>query len=69
MEPYRALDKFRLRQIGQQLVAELQTAKEQLRSASTEEEKRLRLESHVAALKRFSEFAAQGIVPKDLLPP
>jgi hypothetical protein len=69
MEPYRVLDKFRLREIEQQLVAELQTAKQQLRSASTKDEKRLGLESHLTALKRFSDFASLGIVPKDLLPP
>jgi hypothetical protein len=32
MEPYRALDKSRLREIEQQVVAELQTAKHQLQS-------------------------------------
>jgi hypothetical protein len=69
MEPYRALDRFRLREVQRQLAAELQTTSEKLRRASSEEEKRQALESHRQALQRFAEFAAKGIVPSDLLPP
>jgi hypothetical protein len=69
MEPYRALDKFRLREVQQQLAAELQISSEKLRRASTEEEKRQASESHRQALLRFADFAAKGIVPDDLLSP
>jgi hypothetical protein len=63
-----ALDRFRLRQIEQQLAAEIQAAKEKQRRASTEEEKVQASESHRLALQRFSDFVVKGIVPKDLSP-
>ena len=43
MTPNSALDKFRLRKIEQQLVAELHAARERTRLASTDEEKRCAL--------------------------
>jgi hypothetical protein len=68
MEPSRDLDKFRLREIEQRLAGELQSASEQLRLALTDEDKRQALEAHHRALQRFTNFAAKGIVPQDLLP-
>jgi hypothetical protein len=68
MEPSRAHDKFRLREIEQQLAAELQAANEKRRKASTQEEKAESSESHRRALQRFVDFVAKGIVPKDLSP-
>lgn len=67
MESKHRLDKYRLREIEQQLAAEIQTTAEQLRSASTEEEKRIASEAHSRALKRFSDFAGKGIVPEEFL--
>jgi len=69
MEPDPALDKFRLREIEQQLAADLQTASERLRRATSEEEKRKATEAQIRALQRFTDYAARGIVPQDLLPP
>jgi hypothetical protein len=68
MEPYPALDKFRLREIEQQLAADLQAASERLRRAPTEDEKNKATEAQIRALQRFRDFAARGIVPQDLLP-
>jgi len=68
MEPRCDLDKFRLREIEQRLAADLQSASEQLRLALTEENKRQALEAHQRALQRFTNFAARGTVPQDLLP-
>jgi hypothetical protein len=66
MELDPALDKFRLREIEQQLAADLQAASERLRRASTEEEKRNAKEALARAVQRFKDFAAKGTVPKDL---
>jgi hypothetical protein len=68
MKPHRTLNDFRLREIEQLLTAELQTSREQLSSASTQDEKRRALDAHLGALHRFTEFATNGKVPKDLLP-
>ena len=67
MEPDSALDKFRRREIEQQLAADLQVANQRLRNASTDEERRRATESYAKALQRFTDFAAKGIVPQDLL--
>ncbi len=69
MEPDPALDKFRLRQIEQELAAELQAANERLRRASSEADRRVAIDAHIRALQRFTDFAAKGIVPSDLAPP
>jgi hypothetical protein len=68
MEPRCDLDKFRLREIERRLAAELQSASQRLRLALTEEDKRQALEAQHNALQRFTNFAAKGIVPQDLLP-
>ena len=68
MKPYRTFNDFRLRQIEQRLTAELRTSREQLCTASTQDEKRQALDAHLGALQRFTEFATNGKVPKDLLP-
>jgi hypothetical protein len=65
MTPSPTPDKFRLREIEQQLVADLQATGEQTRLASTEEEKRGALQTYLRALHRFAEFAAKGIVPEE----
>lgn len=69
MEPDPALDKFRKREIEQRLAADRQSANLRLRSAPNGEEKRHALEACSRALQRFTDFAAKGIVPEDLLPP
>jgi type VI protein secretion system component VasF len=68
-EPEGALDKFQLREVEQQLAADLQAASEQLRRVLTEEQKEAALQSYSRALQRFTDFAARHIVPEDLLPP
>jgi hypothetical protein len=68
MEPEPALDQFQRREIEQQLAADLQAANQNLRNASSDEEKRQALEAYYRGLKRFTDFAAKGIVPEDLLP-
>jgi adenine C2-methylase RlmN of 23S rRNA A2503 and tRNA A37 len=67
MTPDPALDKFRLHEIEQHLASELHAAREQTRGASTEEEKRNVLETYLLALQRYTEFAAKGIVPEEVL--
>jgi hypothetical protein len=69
MEPEPALDKFRLRQVEQELAAELQAASERLRRASNEADRRVAIDAHIRALQRFTDFAAKGIVPRDLASP
>jgi hypothetical protein len=69
MEPNCALDKFRLRQIEQELAAELQAASERLRRAYSETDRREAIDAHIRALQRFTDFAAKGIVPQDLTLP
>ena len=68
MKPYRTLNDFRLREIEQLLTAQLQTSRDQLCTASTQDEKRQALDAHLGALHRFTEFSTNGKVPKDLLP-
>jgi parvulin-like peptidyl-prolyl isomerase len=65
--PERGLDKFRLREIEQQLAADLQAASERLRRVGTEEQKLEALQAHLRALHRFTDFAARHIVPEDLM--
>jgi|HubBroStandDraft_6_1064221.scaffolds.fasta_scaffold677594_1 hypothetical protein len=65
MEPHRSLDIFRLREIEQQLTAELQRAREQYLRSKTEEQKRSALESRNRALQRLTEFIAKRIVPEE----
>jgi len=67
MEPGTGLDKYRLREIEQQLAAELQGASEHLRRVSADE-KCQALASHLRALQRFTDFAARGIVPEEFFP-
>jgi hypothetical protein len=68
MEPAPALDTFRRREIEQQLTADLHAANQRLRNALSDEEKRQALEAYSKALQRITDFAARGLVPKDLLP-
>lgn len=65
MEPFQSLDNFRMREIEQKLAAELQSARERVRTATTEEEKRIASEAHNRALQRFTDFAARKIVPEE----
>jgi hypothetical protein len=67
MKPHRTLNDFSLREIEQLLTAELRTSRKQLSTASTQAEKRRALDAHLGALHRFTEFATNGKVPKDLL--
>jgi hypothetical protein len=67
MKPDQALDRFLLRKIEQQLTAEIQTAREQALKSSTEEEKFRASEALERALRRFADFAGQGIVPEEFL--
>jgi hypothetical protein len=67
MNPNRSLDKFRMREIEQQLAAELHVAKENARAANTEQEKRIASEGLDRAVRRFRDFAASGAIPEDLL--
>jgi hypothetical protein len=68
MEPHPSLDVFRMREIEQQLVAELQRAREQILKATTDEEKHSALELRNQALQRWTDFVATGrIVPKEFL--
>jgi hypothetical protein len=43
------------------------SAKERLRTATTDEEKRTASEAFERALQRFTDFAAKKIVPKEFL--
>jgi len=67
MTPNSAIDKFRLLEIEQQLASELQAAMEQTRLASTEKEPHNVLQTYLLALQRYTEFAAKGIVPEEVL--
>jgi hypothetical protein len=67
MEPDASLDIFRLREIERELTAELQHAREQLRTATTEEEKNCALELRNRALQRLTDFFVRKIVPKEFL--
>jgi len=58
-------DRFFLREVEQQLAAEIQTARQQLLDLSTKEEKLTASEALNRALHRFTEFAAKGIVPDE----
>jgi hypothetical protein len=69
MQPDPGLDKFRRREVEQQLAAELQAASERLRRATTEEQRRTAREVNARALQRFTDFAAKGVVPEDLCHP
>jgi hypothetical protein len=67
MEPHPSLDRFRIREIEQQLTAELQHASEQILKATTEEEKRSALEFRNRVLQRWTDFVARRIVPQEFL--
>jgi glucose-6-phosphate-specific signal transduction histidine kinase len=67
MDPHQSLDIFRMREIEQQLTAELLRAKEQFRTAITEEEKHNASELRDRALQRLTAFVARRIVPKEFL--
>jgi adenine C2-methylase RlmN of 23S rRNA A2503 and tRNA A37 len=67
MTPNSAIDKFRQHEIEQQLAFELHAAREQTTRASTEEEKHNVLEIYLLALQRYTEFAANGLVPGEFL--
>jgi hypothetical protein len=61
------IDKFRQREIEQQLSSEIQTAREQVRTATTEEERMKGSQALERALQRFADFAARNIVPNEFL--
>ena len=61
-------DKFRLLEIEKRLTAELQTARENLRRAATDADRRSASESFDQALQRFKDFASKGTVPQGFLP-
>ena len=67
MEPRQSLDIFRMREIEQQLTAELQRARERFRTAKAEEEKQSASEVRDRALQRLTDFVARRIVPKEFL--
>jgi hypothetical protein len=67
VEPCDSLDKFRRREIEQALVAELQTAKERARLATTDEERLATAKAVERALQRYTDFAARNIVPKEFI--
>jgi hypothetical protein len=67
MQPRQSLDRFRMREIEQQLTAELQRARMELLYASTEEETHRALELRDRALQRMTEFVARRIVPEEFL--
>ncbi len=69
MQPDPGFDKFRRREIEQQLAADLQDASEHLRRAITQEEKRIATDANARALQRFTDFVVKGQVPEDLPPP
>jgi hypothetical protein len=56
-----------MREIERQLTAELQRAREQLLTATTEEERRVASQLRERALQRFKDFVARKIVPKEFL--
>jgi hypothetical protein len=64
MEPHPYIDKFRQREIEQQLSREIQSARGQIRIAKTDEERRTATEGLARALQRFTDFAARNIVPE-----
>jgi hypothetical protein len=68
MDPNRDIDTFRLREIEQQLAAEIQLARTKVTSATAEDERLKASEVLQIALKRFTEFAARRIVPEAFLP-
>jgi hypothetical protein len=67
MGPRGSLDNFRRREIEQQLVAELQVAREQVRTATTPDEQRTASELFSRALQRFTDFVNGKIVPEEFL--
>jgi hypothetical protein len=56
-----------MREIEQQLTAELQRAREQVRRATKEREKQSASELRDRALERITDFFTKGIVPKEFL--
>jgi hypothetical protein len=68
-DPHPSLDIFRMREIEQQLTAELQRAREQFRLATREEEKHKASELQSRALQRMTDFVARRNVPKEFLEP
>jgi hypothetical protein len=65
----RVTENFRKREIERQLTNELQVARIQMASATTEEEKRKASGALQNALQRFTGFAARNIVPEEFLSP
>ena len=61
------LDNFRMREIEQKLTAELQSARDRVRSATTTEQKRSASESRDRALQRMTDFVARKIVPAEFV--
>jgi hypothetical protein len=61
------IDKFRQREIEQQLSSEIQSAREQLRTATTEAERTKGSQALERALQRFTDFVARNIVPDEFL--
>jgi hypothetical protein len=66
-DPHPSLDRFRMREIEQQLTAELQRARERLLKAITDKEKRSAVKFRNLALQRWTDFVARKIVPKEFL--
>jgi|HubBroStandDraft_6_1064221.scaffolds.fasta_scaffold126736_3 hypothetical protein len=62
-----SLDAFRLREIEQQLTAELQRTRRLLLTAATEEARRSAFESRDRALQRMKDLFAKGVVPEEFL--
>jgi len=67
MEPHPSLDIFRMREIEQQLTAELQRARGLFRTATTEEGKYAASDLQNRALQRLTDFVARRIVPTEFL--
>jgi hypothetical protein len=66
-DPHPSLDIYRMREIEQQLTAQLQRAREQFRRAITDEEKHSALELRDRAFQRMTDFVARKIVPKEFV--
>jgi hypothetical protein len=67
MQPHRGLDRFRLREIEQQLTSDIQKAREHVRMSLTDTEKLADSESLRIALQRFTDFALRNVIPREFL--
>jgi hypothetical protein len=66
MEPCESLDRFKRRKIEQALVADMQSAREFVRRAKTEEEKRAAAEALDRAVQRFKDFVTRQVIPEEI---